>query len=97
MSKQSRQKIGFMIYLPPEMLAEIERRVEHGKRSQWVVEACRQRLARREPQEDTPEFLALVKAEMEKSEFSPGAPASFRDMADKTRLDRERGTKGQGE
>ena len=46
MTQQSRRKTGYMVYFPPEILEEIERRAEHGKRSQWIVEAVREKLDR---------------------------------------------------
>lgn len=42
----AKQKIGLMVYFPPDVLEEIDRITERGERSAWIVEACREKLER---------------------------------------------------
>jgi len=46
MAQSSRRKTGYMVYIPFDVMEELERRVDKGERSQWIVETIRARLDR---------------------------------------------------
>ena len=40
------RRVQFQVYFPPDIMADIEAVTERGERSAWIVEACKEKLAR---------------------------------------------------